>query len=79
MSLFKLFFRDKQEVSVDAKVCWEVRWTSRYGEYSRETKPELRVFTSEEDANEFKDALVDAFKLIKHTSGTKVKIKKQDS
>lgn len=79
MSLFKLFFRDKQEVSVDAKVCWEVRWESRYGEYSSETKPEVRVFTSKDDANEFKDALVDAFKLIKHTSGNEVEITKQYS
>lgn len=79
MNLKKIFFRDKQETSVDAYDCWEVRWTSRHGSYSSDTKPEVRVFPVESDAQEFKKALDDAYKLIKHTSGTKVIISKQDT
>ena len=74
MKSIKMFFRDEQETSVDVAEAWEVRWTSRYGEYSGNTQPEIRVFTSKGDAMAFRDALVDAFKLIKHTSGCHVSI-----
>jgi hypothetical protein len=77
MNLSKIFFRDKQEMSVDVWEAWEVRWTSRYGAFASDTKPEMKIFTTEEDANQFADALRDAFKLIKTTSGTGVSIIKQ--
>lgn len=77
MLLKKLFFRDKTETSVDVFEMWEVRWTSRHGKYSSDTQPEVRVFPKEEDAREFKKALEDAFKLIRHTSGDFVEIRKQ--
>jgi hypothetical protein len=53
---------------------WEVRWTSRSGQFHSDTRKELAVFTDETMANHFKQALEDAFKLIKHSSGTKVTI-----
>ena len=77
MNLSKMFFRDKQQVSVDVYEAWGVRWQSRHGGFSGDTKPEMRVFTSEKDAEEFADALRDAFRLIKHTSGTCVSVSKQ--
>lgn len=77
MNLNKLFFRDKTKTSVDAVECWEVRWRSRFGEGFIDVKPEVRVFHSKAEANEFKNALVDAFKLIKNSSDCLVKIKKQ--
>ena len=77
MKIRKLFFRDKQQQAVGVFECWEVRWFSRYSHYSDGTKPEIRVFPIKEDAEEFARALKDAFKLIKHTSGIKVTLKKQ--
>lgn len=55
---------------------WEVRWYSRYDTYAQSVRPEVEVFTSEDAANTFKDSLVAAFKLIRHTSGTWVEVKK---
>ena len=76
MKLFKMFFRDEQQQSVDVLEAWEVRWTSRYGEFSGYTEKEARFFPNEDHAKEFKKALEDAFKLIKHTSGTQVSMSK---
>jgi hypothetical protein len=64
--------------SVDAVQLWEVRWTSRHGEFSGMTSTELEGFTSEELANEFAQALRNAFKLIKHSSGNRVTVSKAD-
>jgi len=76
MNIFKMFFRDEQVRSVDTLETYEVRWQSRHGEYSNDTKPEIKVFVTEQDAHAFKKALDDAFKLINHTSGTTVTVKK---
>lgn len=79
MNLIKIFFRDEQETSVDVYECWEVRWTSRHGEYSSDTRPEIRAFPDKKGAAEFKRALEDAFKLIKHTSATRVTLSRQET
>ena len=63
---------------VDAVQMWEVRWESRHGQYLGETKPELECFTSEKLAKEFADSLRAAFRLIRHTWGTDIKICKAD-
>jgi hypothetical protein len=55
---------------------WEVRWDSRYGSLSYDTQHEVEVFPSEQDARDFAVALKNAFKLIKHTSGTDVSLRK---
>jgi len=77
MELLKIFFRDKQQQSVEIFECWEVRWQSRHGAFSHDTVPEIRVFPKRKDAEDFKAALEDAFKLIKHTSGNRVTVTKQ--
>jgi hypothetical protein len=59
---------------VDAVELWEVRWRSRYGEYFGDTQDECEVFPIEADAHAFAQALRDAYKLLKHTSGTKVSV-----
>jgi hypothetical protein len=77
MGLFQLgtkFFRDKQETSVQFIQTWEVRWYSRHGEYHGDVRQEVMVFPDKDSAEEFKKALVDAFKLIKHTSLVTVSI-----
>ena len=78
MNLKSMFFRDEQETSVDVFQCWEVRWTSRHGQYHGDTRREVRVFPKKEDAGVFRDALQDAFELVKHTSGTRVSLTKQE-
>tara|TARA_R110000796_G_scaffold126204_3_gene240904 strand:- start:1946 stop:2203 length:258 start_codon:yes stop_codon:yes gene_type:complete len=55
---------------------WIVEWNSRYGQFSTDTRTEVEAFTSENEAKFFKKSLEDAFKLIKHTSGTSVSIRK---
>jgi len=76
MKLFKMFFRDEAEMSVDVFETWEVRWDSRHGSYSSDTRPEVRSFPVREDANAFAKALKDAFNLIKHTSGRCISVSK---
>ena len=76
MKIKSIFFRSKSQQQVDVVETWEVRWQSRYGGFSGDTSSEVMVFTSEADALSFKAALTDAFKLIKHTSGTSVSVSK---
>ena len=54
---------------------WEVRWTSRHGEYSGNTQPQLECFTSIAAAEEFAVSLRNAFALVRHTSGTTITVK----
>jgi len=77
MKIKSLFFRDRTETQINEVQVWQVRWTSRHGSYSADTKQEVRAFVSEKEAIEFADALKDAFRLIKHTSGNNVLIEKQ--
>lgn len=59
----------------EAIALWEVRWESRYGPYYSEVQPEMEVFTSENEAFAFAEALKNAFRLTKTTSGNKVHVK----
>jgi len=61
---------------VKAVQLWEVRWTSRNGEYSHCTQPELECFTDEATAKSFAESLRNAFELIRHTSGNNVIVTK---
>lgn len=47
---------------------WVVRWNKKYGEYSGDIKEVAQFFTSMEEANDFKDSLDRAIKLLGHTS-----------
>lgn len=55
---------------------WEVRWISRQGKYSGDTKPEVAAFTNKEDAHIFANAVRDAYKMLRHTSDTAVYVEK---
>jgi hypothetical protein len=59
---------------VEAVQLWEVRWESRYGKYSNDTRPEVEAFTSQDEADKFADALRAALVLLRTTSGTKVTV-----
>jgi hypothetical protein len=54
-----------------------VRWRRRYGEFSTDTEMCFEAFPSEDDANKFAESLRNAFKLLRHTSGTKVEVYKR--
>ena len=62
---------------VETVQLWQVMWWSRDGEYSHSLNKEFEVFTSEEEAKNFADSLRAAFKLIRYTSGTEVKLTKR--
>ena len=75
----KFIFRNNETTSVDVLDAWEVRWKSRHGIFSDETIPEVRVFKTKDEAEEFKIALIDAFNLIKNKSEIRsVTIKKTE-
>ena len=55
---------------------WEVRWESRNGEYSSDVKPEIAAFTSKQEADGFANLLRESYKILRHTSGTQVSVKR---
>jgi hypothetical protein len=62
---------------VDVVETWSVRWTSRDGEFSSNTRPEMEVFTSETDAENFATSLRNAFALLRHRGvGTQVTVRR---
>lgn len=61
---------------IEALQTWEVRWTSRHGEYSHSTRREIEVFASEQDAQHFAAALQAAFRLIRITTENEVRVTK---
>lgn len=78
MDLKKLIFRSEKLTSLPEVQTWEVRWTSRHGKYSSDTREEVRAFVCREDAKTFARALRDAFALLKHTDQTEVTVSKVD-
>lgn len=67
---FKKLLVPSGKTEVSAVKMWEVRWISlesRYPEHPNlvQSKPECEVFTSLEEATLFKEACIDAFKLLK--------------
>ena len=66
LKTFLRSFRSKEETSVIGVECWSVRWTSVQGQYHNDKKEVAEFFTSEDDAKEFKKALIDAFKLTRN-------------
>lgn len=77
MKIFKkLFVPNGEQEELTAYETWSVRWVSRHGEFHDDVQNEIELFTTKEDAEKFANELKKAFKLIKHTSKTKVKISK---
>ena len=62
---------------IDVVQTWEVRWRSRHGEYSGDTREQVEVFTDEQAAKDFETALDNANKLLRNTSNTHVSVKKR--
>lgn len=79
MKLFKwLTIPSGEKAQVQAYEVWQVRWRSRFGEYSGETRPEVECFTTNEDAERFAKELRAAMALIRHTSNTRVHVEKSE-
>jgi hypothetical protein len=53
-----------------------VSWYKRTGRYYSDTEKCIEAFPSEDDAKKFAESLRCAFKLIRHTSLTEVKVYK---
>lgn len=62
---------------VEAVQLWQVTWYSRHGAYSGDVEKEYEVFTSEQAAKDFADALEAAFKLLRYKHGTGVTLTKR--
>ncbi len=60
---------------IEVAQLWEVRWESRHGEYSNDTRPEMEAFPTRQTAEEFAEALRNAFDIVRHTSGHKVTVR----
>jgi hypothetical protein len=58
---------------------WEVRWRSRHGDFHADTRPEVECFTSEQEAEDFAQALRQAFALIRHRSGNRISVERAKS
>ena len=61
---------------VKAAQLWVVEWTSRHGRYYTDTKQEFEAFSSKDVADSYAEDLRRAYKLIRHTSGTQVVVRK---
>lgn len=54
-----------ETIELEGLETWQVTWTSRHGNFSSCTSPVGKLFTNEEDARTFANALADAFELVK--------------
>lgn len=54
--------------TIEVAQLWTVRWNSRHGEYSPDTRPEVESFINEGDAESFKQSLINANKILKNTN-----------
>lgn len=62
---------------VEGAEVYVVSWRARWGEFHGETTRVFKAFFSEDDANEFKQSLIDAHKLLQNTTSIDVKVEKQ--
>jgi len=57
----------QEKIELEGVQLWRVDWISRYDNWSGTIRKEAEVFTSEEDAEKFKNALKEAHKLIRNS------------
>lgn len=68
------FFKKKLTVpetnetkEIEVVKTWIVRWMARKGEYFSDRYPVAEVFTSEQQARDFYNSLINAYKLVKNS------------
>lgn len=62
---------------VEGAEVYLVSWSSRYGEYSNDTKRVAKAFFNYDDAKQFAKSLEDAHKLLQNTTNINIHIEKQ--
>lgn len=65
---------DNSTKQVEVVQTWEVRWRSRHGQYSGNTRDECEIFTNKDEAHSFAESLRNAFKLIRHVGSDTIKV-----
>lgn len=53
-----------ETVELEGLETWQVTWNRRYGEWNGNISPVGKLFTNEDDARAFANALADAFELV---------------
>lgn len=76
-TLKKIEIPTEETIEVESIQSWSVTWYRRYDIFSGSTTECKEFFFTEENAESFAKALRDAYKLLRHTSGTDVKVKKE--
>jgi len=67
-----IFVADRHNpVALQGIETWCVQWNSRTGIWSSDVKPVCQAFTNKADAVEFKESLIEAFKLTQNRSEVK--------
>lgn len=67
----------RKEQNLEAVELWAVRWYARYGEYYKDWKPVMEVFTNRADAEVFARELKAAQKLLRYTEYIGIKVTKE--
>lgn len=77
MNIINIFKNGTKELTSGVDT-WVVKWTSRHGRYSSDTRKCYQAFTNKEEADEFADSIRRAHKLIGNTGiETDVSVRKQ--
>lgn len=76
--MFRRLFGRVNKLSGDITELWQVRWTSRHGEFSVDVRTQTELFYTKEAAEEFRRKLEEAFLLIRSTGfQTKVHLERK--
>ena len=62
---------------VDGANVWVVSWDARWGDFNTDRKRVAKAFLNEDDANQFKESLEMAQKLLQNTNNLRIEIEKQ--
>lgn len=62
---------------VDGADVWVVSWDARFGDFNSDRKRVAKAFLNEDDANQFKESLEMAQKLLQNTNNLRIEIEKQ--
>ena len=62
---------------VDGADVWVVSWEARFGDFVTDRKRVAKAFLNEDDANQFKESLEMAQKLLQNTHNLRIEIEKQ--
>lgn len=68
--------KETETLSTASEV-WVVEWKQRFGIYTVFLRPAYQAFISKQEAEMFRDSLIQAFKLIGDTFETKVEIRQE--